>query len=74
MSEIKPSKIRIEASSVCQLSCPSCPNTSKAIHAVVGSGLLKFKDFQKLIDENAWIKEIELSNYGEIFLILTCWK
>ncbi len=34
----------------------------------MGNGLLKFKDFQKLIDENAWIKEIELSNYGEIFL------
>ena len=68
MSEIKPSKIRIEASSVCQLSCPSCPNTSKAMHTIVGSGLLKFKDFQKLIDKNPWVKEIELSNYGEIFL------
>jgi hypothetical protein len=24
---IKPSKIRIDASSICQLKCPGCPNT-----------------------------------------------
>ena len=65
---IMPWKIRLEASSFCQLRCPSCPNTTKAIHPVVGSGFLKLSDFQKIIDENPWLKEIELSNYGEIFL------
>ncbi|MFC1980307.1 radical SAM/SPASM domain-containing protein [Chloroflexota bacterium] len=68
MSGIKPSKIRLEASSSCQLRCPSCPNTSKALKPVVGSGFLKLRDFQRLIDENPWVQEIELSNYGEIFL------
>ena len=38
------------------------------MHPVVGSGFLKLRDFQKLLVENPWLKEIELSNYGEIFL------
>lgn len=64
----KPNKIRLEASSFCQLKCPSCPTTTKAIHPTIGSGFLKFKDFKQLIDQNPFIREIELSNYGEIFL------
>jgi MoaA/NifB/PqqE/SkfB family radical SAM enzyme len=35
---------------------------------VVGSGFLKYSDFKRLIDENPWVKEVELSSYGEIFL------
>ncbi len=34
----------------------------------MGSGFLKLGDFQKLLDDNPWVKEVELSNYGEIFL------
>ena len=65
---IRPKTIGLEASSVCQLRCPSCPNTSNAIAPVVGRGFLRLSNFQKLLGENPWIKEIELSNYGEIFL------
>jgi MoaA/NifB/PqqE/SkfB family radical SAM enzyme len=61
-------KIGLEASSVCQLKCPSCPTASKAILPVVGNGFLNLRDFQKLLDESPWLKEIELSNWGEIFL------
>jgi|RhiMetdeSRZDD1v2_1073273.scaffolds.fasta_scaffold152513_4 Iron-sulfur cluster-binding domain len=68
MPKIKPKKIRLEASSCCQLRCPSCPTTNKIIHPAIGSGLLKLSDFKKLLDQNRWLKEIELSNYGEIFL------
>jgi hypothetical protein len=68
MAKIKPTQIRLEVSSLCQLRCPSCPTTSKAIHPAVGSGFLKLRDFQSLLDQNPWIREIELSNYGEIFL------
>jgi len=64
-----PYGIRLEASSICQLKCPSCPTakgtTSKSSG---GRGFLKFDDFKKIIDENSWIKKIELSNWGEIFL------
>lgn len=65
---MKPPSIRIEASSACQLKCPSCPTGQGLLKTSVGSGFLKFKDFQNLIDKNSWVKDIELSNWGEIFL------
>lgn len=34
----------------------------------MGSGFLRLQDFQRLLVESLWLKEIELSNYGEIFL------
>jgi hypothetical protein len=66
--QIRPRQIRLEASSACQLRCPSCPTTSKATSPVIGSGWLRFNEFRKLVDDNPWIEEIELSNYGEMFL------
>ena len=65
---LKPSKLRLEASSHCQLRCPSCPTTTGHIDPAVGRGLLSLADFRSLIDDNPWIEEIELSNYGEIFI------
>ncbi|MBX9670015.1 MAG: SPASM domain-containing protein [Candidatus Obscuribacterales bacterium] len=35
---------------------------------MIGSGTLRFQDLKKLLDENSWVEEIELSNWGEIFL------
>ncbi len=35
---------------------------------VVGKGFLKLVDFQNLLIRNPWLRDIELSNYGEIFL------
>ena len=64
-----PKRIRIEACSLCQLDCPAC-----AIRRFEKQwpkdwlGYLKFDDFRKFVDENDFIKEIELSNNGEIFL------
>jgi MoaA/NifB/PqqE/SkfB family radical SAM enzyme len=68
MPPIRPRQIRLEASSACQLRCPSCPTTTKATRPVIGSGWLRFSDFRQLVDDNPWVEEIELSNYGEIFL------
>lgn len=65
---IKPASIGLEASSHCQLRCPSCPTTTGHIHPAVGSGFLRLADFCRLLDESPYIKEVELSNYGEIFL------
>lgn len=65
---VSPRRIRLEASSFCQLRCPSCPTTSGAIHPAVGSGFLKFEDFQRLLDLNPNLERIEISNYGEVFL------
>ncbi|MSO49441.1 MAG: hypothetical protein EXQ49_05995 [Acidobacteria bacterium] len=35
---------------------------------MVGSGLLSLEAFTRLIDGSPWLKTIELSNYGEVFL------
>jgi len=64
----RPDRIRLEASTFCQLKCPSCPTATHAIDSTLGKGFLKLRDFKKLLNENPWVKEIELSNYGEIFL------
>jgi len=68
MEMMIPQRIRLEASSFCQLRCPSCPTTTGAIHPAVGSGFLRFDSFRALIDDNPSIEAIELSNYGEILL------
>lgn len=64
-----PKTIRIDACSLCQLSCPKCfmrihPEYTKR---GVGKGYLKFKNFKKFVDENNF-EEIGLANSGEIFL------
>lgn len=64
-----PKMIRLEASSYCQLKCPSCPTAQGDIHrSLVGSKFLKFETFKRIVDGADWVKEIELSNWGEIFL------
>lgn len=63
-------QIRLEGSSKCQLKCPLCL-TGIGKHrdeTVVGWGHLKFVQFKKFVDTHPHIQEIELSNYGEIFL------
>lgn len=62
-------KISIDASTKCQLKCPEC-STSKGIikNGIVGSGFLIFDNFKRIVDCNPNIMEIELSNWGEIFL------
>jgi MoaA/NifB/PqqE/SkfB family radical SAM enzyme len=56
------------ASTICQLACPSCATTHGTIKERLGAGFLKFDDFRRIVDENPWVCEIELSNWGEIFL------
>jgi|ERR1700683_858747 len=67
-TKIAPDQIRLDASTICQLKCPSCPTTSGAIAKFLKSGFLKFDDFRKLVDDNPQIKLIELSNWGEALL------
>ena len=59
--------IRIDASSACQLECPVCTEKWR-VRAGVGTGVLKFEDFKKFVDRYPHLKEVELSNNGEIFL------
>ena len=62
-------KIRLDASSVCQLKCPACSTASGMNKAgVVGWGHLRPENFRRLLEENPNLRTIELSNWGEIFL------
>lgn len=65
---IHPTRIRLEASTHCQLRCPSCPTTAGSIDAALGKGFLRFSDFRALVDANPQLRAVELSNYGEILL------
>ena len=49
---IEPVAIRLEASSHCQLRCPSCPTTDGAIDRVIGKGFLKAGDFRTFLERN----------------------
>ena len=59
--------IRIEASSICQLNCHLCRMLDTK-NTIIGQGYLPLRGFKKIIDDNRWIKKVELSNWGEIFL------
>jgi MoaA/NifB/PqqE/SkfB family radical SAM enzyme len=62
-------KICLEASSRCQLDCPLCPTARRKTRAgPIGAGFLACADFRSFVERNPQIREIELSNYGEIFL------
>ncbi len=63
-----PRRLHLEASTVCQLRCPSCPTAAGQVRQALGAGFLQFRDFQRVVDENPRLARIELSNWGEVFL------
>lgn len=64
-----PKSVMLDACSMCQLSCPGCSTgRGENRNGIVGWGYLKFDDFKRFVDENYYIENIELSNWGEIFL------
>jgi len=65
---IRPTYLRLEAASICQLKCPACPTPQGVIRDHIGGTVLHFSTFRRLIDENPRIANVELSNWGEIFL------
>ena len=67
-SRITPTSIRLEASTQCQLKCPTCETATGELYKHVALGFLRFDNFKLLIDENPGVRKIELSNFGEIFL------
>ena len=58
----------LDASTVCQLKCPTCPTSKGTIAKAIGAGFLGYENFKRFVDENPGICDIELSNWGEIFL------
>jgi MoaA/NifB/PqqE/SkfB family radical SAM enzyme/quercetin dioxygenase-like cupin family protein len=58
----------LEASTVCQLRCPSCPTATGEVGRELGVGFLALEDFRRFVEENPGVSAVELSNWGEIFL------
>ncbi|MBN9420501.1 hypothetical protein ABS71_09480 [bacterium SCN 62-11] len=63
-----PASIRLEAATVCQLKCPLCPTAGGEVGKSLGSGLLSPERFARFLADHPYLEEIELSNWGEIFL------
>ena len=68
MKPTRPTRIRLEASSACQLRCPLCPIHSGVDRPVIGTGFLKLAHFERLLEDNPQVAQVELANFGEIFL------
>src|SRR4051812_40693657 len=68
MDIIHPTRVAIEATSACQLRCPSCPTASGETKPLLGRGFLDPADFEKFLSDNPNVRDVELSNYGEVFL------
>ena len=62
-----PFRVKLEASTLCNLNCRDCFMRREKFGGV-GAGVLKFDDFVKFLEKNPFVKEVELSNNGEIFL------
>jgi MoaA/NifB/PqqE/SkfB family radical SAM enzyme len=58
-----PRSVCLESSSRCQLNCPLCKTPSRA-----DKGFLSLAHFKTFIKKNPFIKHVELSNWGEMFL------
>ncbi len=63
------SHISIDICTRCQLKCISCSTSRGLIRdGYIKEGYMKFESFKQILEENPTIKDIELSNWGEIFL------
>ena len=67
-AQVSPSRVRLGATTVCQLKCPTCVTATGELYETMAKGYLRFENFKRFIDENTEVREIELSDFGEIFL------
>jgi MoaA/NifB/PqqE/SkfB family radical SAM enzyme len=65
---LKPTRIQLDASAHCQLACCSCPTASGEVKKTLGAGHLNVADLERLLRKAPFITDIELANYGEMFL------
>ena len=64
----RPRSVTLDLSTACQLKCPSCPTATGAIARSIGAGFVTLADFKRFLHEHPWVSDIELSNWGEVFL------
>ena len=63
-----PTSVRLEACSLYQLKCSLCPETQDKATTIIGQGYLSFEIFKMFIDNNPYIRWVELASAGEVFL------
>jgi MoaA/NifB/PqqE/SkfB family radical SAM enzyme len=64
----RPPAVALDLATACQLKCPSCPTATGEIARSLGSGFLTFEAFKTFVGDHPWVSDIELSNWGEVFL------
>lgn len=62
-----PERVRLEVSTVCQLRCAGC-GFQKGGEDDLERGFLSLENFKNFCNRNPFVREIEISNYGEPFL------
>lgn len=65
---VSPTRVRLEATTHCQLKCPTCATATGELYQTMARGFLRIDDFRRFVDDNPQIRQIGLSNFGEIFL------
>ena len=65
---IVPAKVRIDASTLCNLKCKSCQYHTPGPDIILGKGYLKHGDFAQFVETHPYVSSVELANKGEIFL------
>lgn len=67
--DIVPVQARLELCTLCQLKCRDCyMRNSDSNYCNVGGGYVTFDNFKRFVEMNPFVKVIETSNSGEIFL------
>jgi MoaA/NifB/PqqE/SkfB family radical SAM enzyme len=67
--QLSTTTVRLDASTMCQLKCPLCPTgMGENRDDAIGWGYLKFDDFKRFINAHPRLRNVEISNAGEIFL------
>jgi MoaA/NifB/PqqE/SkfB family radical SAM enzyme len=64
----RPRRVALDLATVCQLKCPSCPTANGTIARSIGAGFLTLASFKTFVRNHPWVTDIELSNWGEVFL------
>lgn len=68
LRHVRPRSAVIEATSHCQLRCPSCPTAQRETDKELGRGYLTPSMLTRILDSGRQLRHLELSNWGEALL------
>lgn len=60
-------RVRFDVCTLCDLRCPCCVQSRDGM-GQIGRGYTRARDFEAFLDGHPEIREVELSNWGEVFL------